>query len=224
MLEQDYKENITDMMQMGILIHMTSDKLQGSQYSLVKEKAVNFLDDWARLPDQVAMDVGCCGHYKEIMTTTIRRKSVLSLRTCCATGARGTGTGPATVPPQPRGLGKTKVSRVTARESRDHSGKGKGPKGDGNARWQQAPHWVKPGWLNCCLPLVLWSRVPLSLFGWCCLPSSFWWVLLLSLLLSGGAALLFFPSRDRPPFLEKGSSLSREERRKKANANPKKEG
>ena len=104
------------MMQVGILIHMTSDELQGSQYSFVKEKAVNFLDDWARLPDQVAMDVGCCGHYKEIMTTTIRRKSVLSLRTCCATGARGTGTGQATVPPQPRGLGKTKVSRVTARE------------------------------------------------------------------------------------------------------------
>ena len=64
-LERDYKENISDMMKISILIHMTPEELQDSilhhadkikEYKLVKEKAVNLVD---------AMDVCYYGHYEE---------------------------------------------------------------------------------------------------------------------------------------------------------------
>ena len=61
-LERDNKENISDMMKMGILIHMMPEV---KEYKLVKEKAVNLVDARARLRDPDAMDVGYCGHYEE---------------------------------------------------------------------------------------------------------------------------------------------------------------
>ena len=76
-LERDHKENISDMMKIGILIrmiHMMPEELQDSilqhadkikEYKLVKEKPVNFVDPRARFWDPDAMDVGCYGHYEE---------------------------------------------------------------------------------------------------------------------------------------------------------------
>ena len=73
-LERDYKENISDMMKIGILIHMMPEELQDSilqhtdkikEYKLVKEKAVNLVDARATLRDPDAMDVGYYGHYEE---------------------------------------------------------------------------------------------------------------------------------------------------------------
>ena len=72
LLERDYKENISDMMKIGIFIHMMAEELQDSilqhadkikEYKLVKEKAVNLVDTRARLRDPDAMDVGYHGPY-----------------------------------------------------------------------------------------------------------------------------------------------------------------
>ena len=74
MLERDYKETVSDMMKIGLLIHMMPDELQDSilqhadrlrEYRLVKEKAVNLVDARARLRDPNAMDVGYAGYCRE---------------------------------------------------------------------------------------------------------------------------------------------------------------
>ena len=73
-LERDYKEVVSDMMKIGLLIHMMPDDLQDTilqhadrlkEYRLVKEKAVNLVDARARLRDPNAMDVGYYGYQEE---------------------------------------------------------------------------------------------------------------------------------------------------------------
>ena len=72
-LERDYQEKVSDMMKVGLLIHMMPDDLQDTihqhadrlrEYRLVKEKAVNLVDARARLGDPNAMDIGYYGNHK----------------------------------------------------------------------------------------------------------------------------------------------------------------
>ena len=69
-LQRDYKETVSDMMKIGILIHMMPEDLQDHvlqhadrlrEYKLVKEKVVNLTDARMRLKDPNAMDVGYAG-------------------------------------------------------------------------------------------------------------------------------------------------------------------
>ena len=73
-LERDCQEKVSDMMEVGLPIHMMPDDLQDTilqhadqlrEYRLVKEKAVNLVDARARLRDPNAMDVGYCGYHEE---------------------------------------------------------------------------------------------------------------------------------------------------------------
>ena len=70
-LQRDYKETVSDMMKIGILIHMMPEDLQDhvlqhadrlKEYKLVKEKVVALTDARMRLRDPNAMDVGYAGH------------------------------------------------------------------------------------------------------------------------------------------------------------------
>ena len=70
-LQRDYKETVSDMMKIGILIHMMPEDLQDHvlqhadrlrEYKLVKEKVVSLTDARMRLKDPNAMDVGYAGH------------------------------------------------------------------------------------------------------------------------------------------------------------------
>ena len=69
-LERDYKEKMSDMAKIGILISMAPDDLQDTilqhadrlkDYKLVKEKVVGLLDARARLENPNAMDLGFAG-------------------------------------------------------------------------------------------------------------------------------------------------------------------
>ena len=69
-LERDYQEKVSDMMKVGLFIHMMpghilqhADRLR--EYRLLMEKAVNLVDARARLRDPNAMDVGCYGYHEE---------------------------------------------------------------------------------------------------------------------------------------------------------------
>ena len=66
-LQRDYKETVSDMMKIGIIIHMMPDDLQDHvlqhadrlrEYKFVKEKVVSLTDARMRLKDPNAMDVG----------------------------------------------------------------------------------------------------------------------------------------------------------------------
>ena len=159
-LERDYKENISDMMKIGILIHMMPEELQDSilqhadkikEYKLVKEKAVNLVDARARLRDPDAMDVGYYGHYEEECDNDDPEEEVgavtedMRCYRCqgyghrasdCATPAKGKGKNKGF-----KGDGKGKGLHG------DHKGKGKGSKGDGKGRGQhlQCTHCGKRG-------------------------------------------------------------------------------
>ena len=72
-LEQDYQK-VSDMMKVGLLIHMMPDDLQDTvlehadrlrECRLVKEKAVNLEDARARLRDPNAVNVGYYGYHEE---------------------------------------------------------------------------------------------------------------------------------------------------------------
>ena len=69
-LQRDYKETVSDMMKIGILVHMMPEDLQDHvlqhadrlrEYKLVKEKVVSLTDARMRLKDPNAMDVGYAG-------------------------------------------------------------------------------------------------------------------------------------------------------------------
>ena len=73
-MEQDHQEVVSDMMKVGLFIHMMPDDLQDTmlqhadrlrEYRLVKETAVNLVDARARLRDPNAMDVGYYGYHEE---------------------------------------------------------------------------------------------------------------------------------------------------------------
>ena len=68
------QEKVSDMMKVGLLIHMVPEDLQDTilqhanwipEFRLVKEKAVNLVDARARLRDPNAMDVGYYGYHEE---------------------------------------------------------------------------------------------------------------------------------------------------------------
>ena len=69
-LKRDFKEDVSDMMKIGILIHMMPDQLQDTilqaadrkaEYKHIKEKVVTLVDARARLRDPNAMDIGYTG-------------------------------------------------------------------------------------------------------------------------------------------------------------------
>ena len=73
-LSRDYNEKVSDMMKIGILIHMMPDDLQDHvlqhadrlrEYKLVKEKVVTLTDARMRLKDPNAMDVGYADYEHE---------------------------------------------------------------------------------------------------------------------------------------------------------------
>ena len=66
-LERDYKEKVSDMANLGVLISIAPDDLQDvilqhadrlKEYKLVKEKVIILIDARERLRDHDAMDVG----------------------------------------------------------------------------------------------------------------------------------------------------------------------
>ena len=90
-LERDYQEKVSDMMKVGLLIHMMPDDLQDTilqhadrlrEYRLVKEKAVNLVDARARLRDPNATS-GTTDITRRTSTAKrrMRRRSVRSRRT-----------------------------------------------------------------------------------------------------------------------------------------------
>ena len=69
-LKRDFKETVSDMMKIGILIHMVPDQLQDTilqaadrkaDYKTIKEKVISLVDARARLRDPNAMDIGFTG-------------------------------------------------------------------------------------------------------------------------------------------------------------------
>ena len=117
-LERDCKENISDMMKIGILIHMMPEELQDSilqhadkikEYKLVKEKAVNLVDARPRLRDSDAMDVGYYGHCDEECDNDDPEEEVGAVTEDMP---RIWAPGQAIVPLQPRGRERTRVSKA----------------------------------------------------------------------------------------------------------------
>ena len=71
-LKRDYNETVSDMMKIGLLIHMMPDDLQDTilqhadrlkEYRLVKEKVIALVDARARLKDPDAMDTSALDDY-----------------------------------------------------------------------------------------------------------------------------------------------------------------
>jgi hypothetical protein len=78
-LKRDFKEDVSDMMKIGILIHMMPDQLQDTilqaadrkaEYKHIKEKVVTLVDARARLRDPNAMDIGFTAARTTTTTTT----------------------------------------------------------------------------------------------------------------------------------------------------------
>ena len=171
-LERDYREQISDMTKIGLLIHMMPDDLQDTilqhadhlqGYKAVKEKAVGLVDARQRLRDPNAMDIGYagypaygnCNHYDDYGEDEEQRYEEVGAvgedRQCYRCGGYGhlaaeCGT--------PKGNGKGKGGKGGKGAKGGFKGKGKHKgdhkgdhyKGDGKGKGkQQCSHCGKPG-------------------------------------------------------------------------------
>ena len=162
-LEQDYQE-VSDMMKVGLLIHMMPDDLQDTaledadwfwECRLVKEKAVHLVHARARLRDPNAMDVGYYGYHgedeygQEAQETEVG--AVAEDMQCFRCGSFGQRANQCATPPREKFKNKGRD---------DTKGKGKGFKGGGKGQggWHPCGHCGKTGKSTTASGLLAWKE------------------------------------------------------------------